>query len=345
VLVFFKPERLRAPLSAHAQARDPKTMSASSVVVGIDVAKAHVDVAVLGAQFDAQRFDNEVEAHSALAAALKPLGAALVVMEATGGYEAALACALQAAGLPVAVVNPKQARDFAKSMGRLAKTDSIDARMLAELAAVLVRRDDLARFLRPVADEQQRWLAALVTRRRQLLTMLNAERQRLQITPRGLHPSLQAIIAAIQAQLDDIEGQMVGHVRQHFAELDRLLQSASGIGPVASATLIAELPELGRLNRREIAALVGVAPMANDSGSSRGRRRVQGGRFEIRRVLYMAALTASRRNPAIKAFYDRLLAAGKLPKVALVACMRKLLTILNAMVRTRSPWNKSIHGA
>jgi transposase len=345
VLVFFKPERLRAPLSAHAQARDPKTMSASSVVVGIDVAKAHVDVAVLGAQFDAQRFDNEAEAHSALAAALKPLDAALVVMEATGGYEAALACALQAAGLPVAVVNPKQARDFAKSMGRLAKTDSIDARMLAELAAVLVRRDDLARFLRPVADEQQRWLAALVTRRRQLLTMLNAERQRLQITPRGLHPSLQAIIAAIQAQLDDIEGQMVGHVRQHFAELDRLLQSASGIGPVASATLIAELPELGRLNRREIAALVGVAPMANDSGSSRGRRRVQGGRFEIRRVLYMAALTASRRNPAIKAFYDRLLAAGKLPKVALVACMRKLLTILNAMVRTRSPWNKSIHGA
>lgn len=320
-------------------------MSASSVVVGIDVAKAHVDVAVLGAQFDAQRFDNEAEAHSALAAALKPLGVALVVMEATGGYETALACALQAAALPVAVINPKQARDFAKSMGRLAKTDSIDARMLAELAAVLVRRDDLTRFLRPMADEQQQWLAALVTRRRQLLTMLHSERQRLQITPPGLHPSLQAIIAAIQAQLDDIEGQMVGHVRQHFAELDRLLQSASGIGPVASATLIAELPELGRLNRREIAALVGVAPMANDSGSSRGRRRVQGGRFEIRRVLYMAALTASRRNPAIKAFYERLLAAGKLPKVALVACMRKLLTILNAMVRTRSPWNKSLHGA
>jgi transposase len=345
VLVFFKPERLRAPPSAHAQARDPKTMSASSVVVGIDVAKAHVDVAVLGAQFVPQRFDNEAEAHSALAAALKPLGVALVVMEATGGYETALACALQAAGLPVAVINPKQARDFAKSMGRLAKTDSIDARMLAELAAVLVRRDDLTRFLRPMVDEQQQWLAALVTRRRQLLTMLHSERQRLQITPPGLHPSLQAIIAAIQAQLDDIEGQMVGHVREHFAELDRLLQSASGIGPVASATLIAELPELGRLNRREIAALVGVAPMANDSGSSRGRRRVQGGRFEIRRVLYMAALTASRRNPAIKAFYERLLAAAKLPKVALVACMRKLLTILNAMVRTRSHWNKSLHGA
>jgi len=320
-------------------------MSAFSVVVGIDVAKAHVDVSVLGAKLDAQRYDNLAEAHSNLAAALKPLGVALVVMEATGGYEAALACALQAAGLPVAVVNPRQARDFAKSMGRLAKTDAVDARMLAELAAVLVRRDDLTRYLRPLADEQQQWLAALVTRRRQLLTMLLSERQRLQITPKGLHPSIEAIVAAIKAQLDEIEAQMVSHVREHFGELDRLLQSASGIGPVASATLIAELPELGRLNRREIAALVGIAPMANDSGSSKGRRRIQGGRFDVRRVLYMAALTASRRNPAIKAFYERLLAAGKLPKVALVACMRKLLSTLNAMVRNNKPWVNSPHGA
>ena len=319
-------------------------MSASSVVVGIDVAKAHVDVSVLGARLDAQRFDNQAEGHSALTAALKPLGVALVVMESTGGYEIELACALQAAGLPVAVVNPRQARDFAKSMGRLAKTDAVDARMLAEFAAVLLRRQDLARFLRPLADAQQQWLAALVTRRRQLLAMMLSERQRLQITPKALHPSIEAIVAAIKAQLDDIEHQMVGHVREHFGELDALLQSASGIGPVASATLIAQLPELGRLNRREIAALVGIAPMANDSGASRGRRRIQGGRFEIRRVLYMAALTASRRNPAIKTFYERLLAAGKLPKVALVACMRKLLTTLNAMVRTNQPWNNSLHG-
>ncbi|WP_028770696.1 IS110 family transposase, partial [Silanimonas lenta] len=167
----------------------------------------------------------------------------------------------------------------------------------------------------------------------------------LQITPKGLHPSIEAIVAAIKAQLDEIEGQMVGHVREHFTELDRLLQSASGIGPVASATLIAELPELGRLNRREIAALVGLAPMANDSGASRGRRRIQGGRFDVRRVLYMAALTASRRNPVIKAFYERLIAAGKLPKVALVACMRKLLTTLNAMVRTSKPWDHALHRA
>ena len=153
------------------------------------------------------------------------------------------------------------------------------------------------------------------------------------------------MIQAIRAQLDELEGQMIAHVREHFAEFDALLQSTRGIGPIASATLIAELPELGRLNRRQIAALVGVAPIANESGSSRGRRRVQGGRFEIRRVLYMATLTAARRNPVIKAFYQRLIAAGKLPKVALIACMRKLLTTLNAMVRTNKPGDNSLHGA
>lgn len=308
-------------------------MSAFSVTVGIDVAKAHVDVCVLGASSGVQRFSNDPDGHSTLAAVLLPLKVGLVVMEATGGYEAALACALQASGLPVAVLNPRQARDFARSMGRLAKTDAVDARMLAEMAAVLVRREDMERFVRPVADEYQQWLAALVTRRRQLLSMLGSERQRLQITPRKLHPSIEAIIAAIKAQLDDLEAQMVGHVREHFSALDGLLQSTSGIGPVASATLIAQLPELGRLNRREIAALVGVAPMSNDSGNRKGRRRVQGGRFEIRRVLYMATLTAARYNPVIRRFYERLKAAGK------------LLTMLNAMVRTGKPWDASLHSA
>jgi transposase len=346
VLVFLKPERLRAPCSsAHTQAWEPKTMSATSVVVGIDVAKAYVDVAVLGGEFVAQRFENEAEGHSALAGALQPLDVALVVMEATGGYEAALACALQATGLPVAVVNPKQARDFAKAMGRLAKTDRIDADMLAELAAVLVRRDDLARYLRPLPDAQQQTLAAVVTRRRQLLTMLGSERQRLQLAIPLVRPSIEAMIQAIRAQLDDVEAQMVSPVREHFAELDTLLRSARGIGPIASATLLATLPELGRLTRRQIAAWVGVAPIANDSGTTRGRRRVQGGRFETRRVLYMATLTAAKHNPAICAFYQRLVAAGKLPKVALVACMRKLLTTLNAMVRTNKPWDSSPHRA
>lgn len=313
-------------------------MSVSSVV-GIDVAKAHVDVFVLGVEFKPRRFDNDAEGHSALAAALALLEVRLVVMEATGGYEAALACSLQAAGLAVAVVNPKQARDFAKGMGYLAKTDAIDAQALAAFADALARQPDLASYIRPLADEAQRDLAALVTRRRQLLAMMLSERQRMQLAVAKVRPSIEAMIAAIKAQLDDVEGQMVGHVQAHFGKLDALLRSTKGIGPVASATLIAELPELGKLNRRQIAALVGVAPMANDSGNSKGRRRVVGGRFEVRRTLYMATLTATRHNPAIAAFYARLLAAGKLPKVALIACMRKLLTTLNAMAKHGLPWD------
>jgi transposase len=203
----------------------------------------------------------------------------------------------------------------------------------------LSRRDDLDIFIRPLDDERQRDLVALVTRRRQLLAMMVSERQRMQLAVPKVRPSIVAMIAAIKAQLDDIECQMVGHVAAHFAQLDALLSSTKGIGPVASAALIAELPELGKLNRREIAALVGVAPMANDSGAAKGRRRVKGGRFELRRTLYMATLTATRFNPAIQAFYARLIAAGKPPKVALIACMRKLLTTLNVMVKTGTMWS------
>ena len=310
-------------------------MSAISVVAGVDIAKAHVDVDVVGAEFAPQRFENEADGHSAIASALKALNVGLVVMEATGGYEAALACALQGAGLAVAVVNPKQPRKFAEAMGYLAKTDRIDARVLAEFGQTLARRPDFSRFLRPMDDIDQQWLAALVTRRRQLVAMMTSERQRLQITPKKLHPSIEAI----KAQLDEVEGQMVGHVKEHFGKLDAILQSVTGIGPVASATLMAELPELGKLNRRQIASLVGVAPFAKDSGTTKGRRRVQGGRFDVRRVLYMATLTAAFRNPVFKTFYQRLIAAGKLPKVALVACMRKLLATLNAMVKAGSKWD------
>ena len=319
--------------------------TASGVVVGIDVAKAHLDVAVSGASLGTERWSNDAEGHSELVAALQPLDVALVVMEASGGYEAAVTCALQAAGLAVAVVNPRQARDFAKSMGQLAKTDRIDAKMLAELARVLLSRQDLARYLRPVTDAQQRVLAALVTRRRQLLAMLVSERLRLQVAMAEVRPSIETMITAIRAQLDELEGQMLAHLREHFGELDAVLRSTVGIGPIASATLIAELPELGQLSRRRIAALVGVAPMANESGARRGRRSIRGGRFEVRRVLYMATLSAIHSNPVIEGFYRRLIAAGKLPKVALVACMRKLLTILNAMAKTRRRWDHSMHPA
>lgn len=315
----------------------------SVIVVGIDIAKAHVDVATLGGELPAARFANNAEGQSALAAALVPLRPALVLMEASGGYEAELACVLTAAGLPVAVVNPRQARDFAKAMGTLAKTDRLDARLLAELAAVLARRDDLKRFLRPAADQERLDLEALVARRRQLVAMLLAERQRLGQARPAVHPSIEALVATLRAQIDGIDGDMQSQVAAHHAALDALLQTAGGIGPVVSATIMAELPELGRLDRRQIASLVGVAPFARDSGLLRGQRRIAGGRSQLRRALYMAALTATRYNPVIRAFYGRLLTAGKLKKVALVACMRKLLTILNAMVRDGRPFDLSLH--
>ncbi len=314
-------------------------MSESAIVAGIDIAKAHVDVRVSTTPALSERFANDSEGHAALSARLEPLGVQLVVMEATGGYEAPLACALQAAGCAVAVVNPRQARDFARSMGRLAKTDRIDAEGLAELGRTLLGRTDLARYLKPLASAEQQDLAAWVTRRRQLVTMLGMERQRLAGARRAVRPSIKALIAAIERQLERVDHDMAQHVTSHFADLDQLLRSTGGIGPVASATLIAELPELGRLTRRQIAALVGVAPVAHDSGQHHGRRRIEGGRCHLRHTLYMATLVAARHNPVIRGHYQRLVAAGKFKKVALVACMRKLLTILNAMARTQSTFN------
>jgi len=304
-------------------------------MVGIDVASLRVDVAAIGAELPASlaRVSNDADGHSALADGLARLEPALVLMEATGGYEAALACALQAAGLRVAVINPRMARDFARAMQRLAKTDRIDAATLAELAGVLARRPDAERFIRPVSEPEQQDLAALVTRRRQLVAMQLSERQRLRLARPVARPSIEAMIEAIKRQLDDVEAEMARHVERHHAALAQVLRGVAGIGKVAAATLIAELPELGRLNRRQICALVGVAPYANDSGASRGRRRIAGGRFEVRRALYMATLTATRHNAAIRDFYERLVAAGKLKKVALIACMRKLVTHLNAIAR------------
>ncbi len=290
-------------------------------MVGIDVSSAHVDVAAIGAELPAAlaRVNNDADGHSALADGLARLEPGLVLMEATGGYEAELACALQAAGLRVAVVNPRSARDFARAMQRLAKTDRIDAVTLAEFAGVLARRPDAERFIRPLSVPEQQDLAALVMRRRQLVTMQLSERQRLRLARPVTRPSIEALLAAIARQLDDVDAEMARHVKEHHVQMAKLLQSVTGVGRVCAATLIGELPELGHLNRRQICALVGVAPHANDSGTRHGRRRISGGRFEVRRALYMV--------------YERLLAAGKLKKVALIACVRKLITHLNAMAR------------
>ena len=306
--------------------------------VGIDVSKDTLEVA-FGADGAVETIANEGPAHDGLAVRLSELQVAVVLLEATGGYEAEVAGALQAAGLPVAVINPRQARDFARSIGLLAKTDAIDARALARFAAVLVQRPDFERFIKPLASDEQRGLQALVLRRRQLVDMLTSERQRLQVSHRSTRHSLGKTIRFLRAQIEQLDGELAQHLREHEAGLAKLLDSMKGVGPVTLATLIASLPELGHLDRREIAALVGVAPFNRDSGRWRGQRHITGGRFAVRMVLYMATIVAVRHNPPLRAFYQRLVAAGKRKKVALVASMRKLLTILNAMVRDCAMFN------
>jgi transposase len=317
----------------------------SLVVVGIDVAKAHLDVAVQGGSLSQNRFANEAEGQTALAAVLEPLAPSLVLLEATGGYEAEVVQVLLSCGLPVAVINPRQARDFAKAMGTLAKTDRLDARLLADLAAVVVRRDDLPRFLSAPIDKERLDLAALVTRRRQLLNMLVAERQRLSQARPPVRPSIKALAAAIESQIKDIDRDLEDKMKASYTAMSDLLRSVKGVGPVLCTAIIAELPEIGRLSREKIASLVGVAPFARESGVFRGKRQIAGGRSQLRRVLYMATLSAVRSNPVIRAFYERLVAVGKPKKVALVACMRKLLTILNAMVRDNRCFDVSLHHA
>jgi len=311
---------------------------------GIDVAKDTLELA-LGADGAVEQFANEPGDHEAIIKRLRHGQVALVVLEASGGYEFALACALQAAGVALALINPRQARDFAKAMGRLAKTDAIDARVLAQLAQVIATHPQRERFVKALADTEQQHLQALVLRRTQLIGMLIAERQRMAISHAVARKSIQMLIGAIRKQLEDIEAQLATHIASHHADVAALLQSIGGVGPATAAMLIAELPELGRLDRRQIAALVGVAPFNRDSGSMRGKRMIGGGRAQVRRSLYMAALVATRFNPVIARFYQRLLAAGKPKKLALVACMRKLLTILNAMVRSGKPWDESLHSA
>lgn len=310
------------------------------MVAGIDIGKDSLD-ASWGEQ--CATFDNTDAGHEQLIASLRPLRIELIVMEATGGYEAPCACALQAAGFTVAVVNPRQARDFAKSMGYLAKTDRIDARVLQRFAALLVQQPDRDKYVKAPAAEELRVLQALVVRRRQLMDMLTAERNRMSISHRAARPSIEAVVKAILAQIKPIDKQMAKHLAQHHADVAALLTSAKGVGPTTCATLLAALPELGRLSGREISALVGVAPFNRDSGRYRGKRTIWGGRSEVRRSLYMAALVAATHNPVIARFYQRLVAAGKPKKVALVASMRKLLVILNAMVKTNQPWDSTLH--
>lgn len=308
------------------------------VYVGIDVAKSSFEVAV-SSQSQTLNLSNDEAGHAQLCELLAPLAPRLVLLEATGGYEQPLALALSAAGLRVSVINQRQARDFARCMGKLAKTDRIDAQALRGFAALLDAQGHEPRVL---ADEQQRELTALVVRRRQLVAMLVAERQRLALAHAKAKPSILFIMDAIAAQLSDVDGQLKEHVLLHHADLAALLTSVKGVGPTTASTLLAQLPELGKLNRKQITSLVGLAPINRDSGTLRGQRHIFGGRADVRRVLYVAALVGTRFNPVLKDFYARLLAAGKPKKVALVACMHKLLVILNAIARTKSPWRNEL---
>jgi transposase len=302
--------------------------------VGIDVAKAQWDIAVRPSG-ERWAVPNDAGGVGTLVEQLQALHPTLIVLEATGGLERAATATLATAGLPVVVVNPRQARDFARATGQLAKTDALDARALAHCADVIRPPP------RPLPDAQTQALRALLGRRQQLIVMRTAEQNRLAGTCGRIQTDIEAHITWLNERLATLDDDLETLLRASplWREHDDLLQSTPGIGPVCARTFLLELPELGTLTRQQIAALVGVAPLNGDSGTLRGRRMIWGGRAHVRTVLYMGTLVATRDNPQIKAFYERLLAAGKVKKVALTACMRKLLTILNAMLKHRTPWH------
>src|SRR5258708_32038948 len=301
--------------------------------VGIDVAKAWLDVAVRpsGAQWRVANAQSELPA---LVARLGTLDPHLVVLEATGGYERAAVASLAAAGLPVVVLNPRQVRDFAKATGRLAKTDTLDAHVLAHFAEAVHPEP------RPLSDEATQQLAALLERRAQVVGMLTAEKNRHHQAVARVRPLIEAHIAWLQAAVDQLNQDLdqTLHASPLWREREDLLRSVPGVGPILSLTLLADLPEFGALSHNQLAALVGLAPLNRDSVTARGQRLIWGGRARVRSALYMSALSAVRYNPLLRAFWTRLREQGKPPKVALVACMHKLLTILNAILKHQTPW-------
>jgi transposase len=308
-----------------------------SVYVGIDVSKDRLDVALLpaGESFAVGRDSAGLED---LVARLRRLLPALIVLEATGGYEQVVSAGLATVGLPVAVVNPRQIRDFARATGKLAKTDRLDALAIARFAQAIKPEP------RPLADAQAQMLGELVARRRQVIEMIGMESNRLrQARAKPVKRTIEHLLAALQAELSTLESDLDETIRGTpiWREREELLTSAPGIGDVTARVLLAELPELGQVDRHQVAALAGLAPFNRDSGQWRGERHIQGGRAGVRTALYMPTVVATRHNPVIRALYLRLRAAGKKPKVALTACMRKLLTILNAMLRDGTPWRET----
>ncbi len=313
-------------------------MSEPECFVGIDVSPDRLDYALRG-QGERGQVANDPIGIATLVGALKPLQPAAIVLEATGGLEIPVAAALAEAGLPTAVVNPRHVRDFAKATGELAKTDRLDAEILAHFAEAIRPRVQMP------LDAQVQRLRALLVRRQQILDMLVAEENRLARTHPEVRSRIQEHIAWLEHELDDLNRNLEDEIQHSpiWREKDQLLRSVPGVGRVLSTTLLLQVPELGQLDRKQIAALIGVAPLNNDSGQRHGQRRVWGGRARVRAVLYMAALSAVRWNPDIRVFFQRLAASGKPFKVVLTACMRKLLTILNAMMRSHTVWSSRFH--
>ena len=303
------------------------------IYAGIDVSKSGLDVALSQGK-EIKRFGSDDRGMAELVSYLAAFNPELVVMEATGGLEKLTAAVLTEAGMAVVVVNPRQVRDYAKAMGLLAKTDTLDARMLARFAR------DIRPEVRPFADGQTLQIKAAMARRRQVMGMITAEKNRLAGADLSVRPLIKAHIAWLNGQIKEIDRNLDNHIRSSpiWRAREKLLRSVPGVGPVLSRTLMGSLAELGRMNRKQAAALVGVAPYNRDSGTLRGKRAIKGGRTAIRSPLYMGALAATRCNPVIGAYYQYLLANGKSKTVALTACMRKLVTILNAMMRDNRTW-------
>ncbi|QLH64191.1 IS110 family transposase [Serratia symbiotica] len=308
----------------------------------IDVSKSTLDIAIssITQQFTVPNEDGGI---NQILKELKRNETQLILMEATGGLESGVAGYLQSEGFDVVVINPRQARDFARAMGYLAKTDQIDARVLLQMAKVINQHPEREKYIRPLPDVHRQLLAAMVVRRRQLTIMLTAERNRLHPSHSQNHESIRFIISVLKSEMARVEAEMSAYISENFSELSALLSAVKGVGAATVAVLLAEVPELGTLSRREISALIGVAPINRDSGTMRGRRTVFGGRASVRTALYMSALVGTRHNPVIKEFYTRLVAAGKPKKVALTACIRKLLTILNAMLKNNEAWDPLYH--
>lgn len=311
--------------------------TSSGKFVGIDVAKEKLDIAVLG-ETKASQVTNDEKGNAKLVKKMQAQEPDLIVVEATGGYQRALVLGLYEAGLPVAVVNPSRVRQYARACGLLAKTDKLDAFNLAEFGKQVRPRQFEAK------SEAGRYITALLVRRRQVEEMLKAEKSRLRTVHADMCVSLEHMIEVLKEEIKRLEKDLERFMKEHedWQEQEQILCSAKGVGRVTAATLLAELPELGKLDRKKIAALVGLAPMNSDSGKKRGYRKTKGGRIEVRNVLYMSTLVATRYNPLIQAQYQELLKRGKVKKVALTACMRKFLTILNAMMRDRVPFRQKV---